>query len=149
MRREKEIRKLLGDRFHLMIEYTENWETEQWVLFKKYENCDPIYWSKDNKAILSSDKNTVDELYQFAQAHHKIDYFKTNNIVRTILIIVIFLISIINIFLENEPISILVLVSDLWYFIWLIVDWIILGKNYKVDFLEARENIKRGRNNNE
>ena len=149
MRREKEIRELLGDRFHLMIEYTENWETEHWVLFKKYENCDPIYWSKDNKAILSSDKNTDDELYQFAKTHHKIDYFKTSQSVRNILIIVTLFLSIINIFFRNELICVFALTSNLWFLIWLTIDWIILDKNYKVDFLEAKENIKRGRNNDE
>jgi len=139
------IRNLLGNRYHLSVEYNGiNCEKIHWVLFKKYDNCDPIYWSSDNKPIMNSDDNTEEELYEFAKKHKKIDVENINRQIRTILIYLILLLSLINVFFINSKIiTIIVLTSDAIFLLLMIIDFIIFNKNYKVDMLEITENIKR------
>lgn len=139
------IRKLLGNRYHLSVEYNvENCEKIHWVLFKKYDNCDPIYWSLDNKPIMNSDDNTEEELYEFVKKHKKIDIENINRQIRTILIYLVLLLFLINVFFINSKIiTTIVLTSDAIFLLLMIIDFIMFNKNHKVDMLEITENIKR------
>ena len=142
MNKEKEIRKLLGNRYHLTISYDKNLELERWILFRKYYDS-KIYFSEDNEAIMSSDKNTWEELYEFAKKHHKVDdNMKTRRIIMIMAWINCFL-SIANIFWGNKTIRTIVLVNDfdlLFIYITLTYFW---NKNLKVDMLELRENFEK------
>lgn len=140
MKNEKEIRKLLGNDYHLSIEM-KNGEIMQWALFRNYTDSG-IYFSEDNKAIMRSGLNTEEELYDFAKKHHRMDYNKFGNKVVKFSIMLVFVIAIINVFLGGV-FSQFVLTSDLWLLIWLYTNHKIYEHNWKVDMLELAESFER------
>lgn len=140
MKREQEIRKLLGNDYHLSIE-TDGKELKRWILFKKYKDTD-VYFSKDNKPIMSSEENTEEELYEFAKKHHRLDYREVEGRVIIISLICVFILSIINIFIDGV-LSEFIFISDFWLLIWMFVNHRIFNNNWEVDMLEVKENIYR------
>ena len=147
LNKEKEIRKLLGNRYHLYVGMEE--DKIEWRLFKRYENGDNIYYSADNKAIMTSETHTEEELYQFAKSHRKIDLHKSNLKLRMIIFVIIFILCFINFFVkDNFIIDTIVFTADAILLIWMICEHIIYTKNWKVDMLELKENFKRLRDEN-
>ena len=146
MEKMNKIRKLLGRRFHLSTEYGgENCELMQWKLFKNYENGDPIYWSDDNKAIMSSGTHTIDDLYKFAKSHKKYDVERFILRMNTIILLIMVLVSFANIFINSVIIRTIVLTCDAILMLWLGAVTYVSNKNWKVDKLEMQENWKRRR----
>ena len=147
LNKEKKIRELLRGRYHLYSEFSQG--KKKWRLYKKYENCDPIYYSEDNEAIMTSETHTEEELYQFAKSHHKIDIHESNRKLRMIIFVIVFILCFINFFVkDNYIIDTIVFTADTILIIWMTYEHVIWEKNWKVDMLESCENIKRGRNNN-
>lgn len=140
MKNEKEIRKLLGNDYHLSIEMKDG-EIMQWVLFKNYKDS-AVYFSEDNKAIMRSGINTEEELYEFAKKHSRKDYNKVGDKVIRFSIIIVFIISIINIFMDGI-FSQFVLTSDLWLLIWMYTNHKVFNHNWKIDMLELHESFER------
>lgn len=147
MKKENEIRKMLGDRYHLSCSCEHDDENgftvSEWYLFKTYQNADPVYFSADNKAIMTNETHTEDDLYEFAKSHKKFDVVRVHNKVRLITISIILLISIINIFVASKALTIMILSCDAMFLIWLITDVIVFNRNNRVDTLEMFENFKR------
>lgn len=141
MNKEKEIRKLIGDRYHLYVGYSP--DKTEWKLFKKYENGDSIYYSDDNKAIMTSETHTEEDLYKFAKSHHKIDFYKSNCKLRNVLLAMVVIISITNIFIGLRTLNIIVLTADFILLTQMTCDYFIWDKNWKVDMLELKENFER------
>lgn len=142
MKKEKQIRKLLGDYYHLGIEYKDN-NIIKWSLYKKYKDLN-IYFSKENQPIMTSENNTEEELFEFAKLHHRKDYNKQGSKIIRISLIVVLVISIINIFF-NGKFTQFVLVSVLWLIIWMISNNNVFNTNWKVDMLELKERWERTR----
>ena len=146
MKNEHEIRKMLGDRYHLTTKYDFVLDSVvEWRLFKTYKNGDPIYYSNDNKVLMSNETHTEEDLFEFAKSHKKFDVFKTHIKVQKVIISIILLMSLINIFIGLRTISIIVLTCYVMLLIWLFTNTIIFNKNYKVDVLETFDNWKRFR----
>ena len=144
MEKEFKIRKILGNKYHLSTEYGgENCELTKWVLFKKYENGDPIYWSADNKPIMSSDTHTLDELYEYAKKHKKINFELFYSKLRTYFAFIICIIAIANIFINSTTLRTIVLTSGVIIILSSIIQFVIVNKNHKVNMLEIEENYKR------
>ena len=144
MKNEAKIRKLLGKRFHLSVSYDgKNLEITEWKLFKKYENGDPVYYSNDNKAIMTSDTHTEEELYKFAKSHQKYDLYKVNRTTRTVLLSIVLIMAILNIFIISKTISTIVLTTDFILMLLMFIEMIVDDKNFKVDMLEFRENFRK------
>lgn len=144
MGREKQIRKLLGNRFHLSTEYGgENCELTNWKLFRRYENSDPIYWSEDNKAIMRAEENTLEDLYNFAKAHRKYDLERIMTRMNLCAFIILLIMSVANVFIQSKIISTIILTSDIILLSWLGVACFVSNRNFKVDCLEMNENWKR------
>lgn len=143
MKFEYKIRKMLGDRYHLSVEPDLNFKFKYWSLHRRYENCDNIYWSKDNKPIMTSDNYTIVDLYNFAKEHHKIDTLDVISKFISISIYVVLFIALINAFIlkGNKYISIFVLTSNLWLIVLMFIRNKIWNNNYKVDWLESSDNI--------
>lgn len=147
MNKEKEIRKLLSKRYHLCV----SWENDiiTWKLFKQYENGDPIYYSNDNKPIMTSETHTPEQLYKFAKIHHKIDeHLFLNKMNVNVSFIVMILIITNIIFFKNDFIKGILMGIDVMIVLYCIVSHIIWNKNWKVDTLELKENFKRLRDEN-
>lgn len=143
----RKIRKMLGNRYHLCesLEYCrENGEKIEFVVYKEYENGDPIYFSSDNKPILSSKTHTIDDLYEFAKKHQKYDLQKANKNARFVILGIAILLSWVNFFVDTGAIiSTICLTTDAVVMIWLAIDQIIYNRNWKVDMLELAENFER------
>lgn len=140
MKREKEIRRLLGNDYHLSIEMKDG-EVMQWVLFKNYLDSG-VYFSEDNKAIIRSGENTEEELYEFAKTHSRKDYNKIGDKVIRFSLVIVCIISVINLLLDGIFTQ-FVLTSDLWLLVWMYTNCKVFNNNWKVDMLELEESFNR------
>jgi len=133
-------KKMLGDRFHICVEHTP--EKDNWYLFRKYIDT-RVYYSNDNKEIMNSEKNTIDELYDFAKKHNKIDgNYKTRKFI-FIMCVLNLILSIVNIFIKNKVITTIVLVNDFDFILIYFVLFHYWNKNWEVDMLELKEEHER------
>lgn len=140
------IRNMLGNDYHLCIELNEKGNVE-WSLYRNYIDS-RVYFSKDNKAILTSETNTYEELYEYARKHRKYNLTKILGITIMSASCVLLILSIVNIFINNSCLrgflfganSILIIVS--------IVNLNVFNKNSNVEFLELKENMGRLDNEN-
>ncbi len=140
--RIEKIRKILGDEYHLSA-FVGLEEVKYWVLYKKYRDS-KIYYSEDNKPIMASDNNSLDELYDFAKKHHKIDEHIVLNLVDVVIALITLVLVVVNgFFIKSELLRGVFLGVDLLMWINVVVGHIIYKKNQKVDFLETIEYIER------
>lgn len=144
MRTINKIRKMLGTRYHLSVERGIGLEKEteitQWMLFRNYENGDPIYWSDDNKPIMRSEENTIEELYDFAKSHKRIDPIRTILKFNFFVLLIVCIIAFVNIYLSSAFLRGVVITTGI---IVLSIDGIlhyISNKNFKIDNRELTEN---------
>ena len=136
------IRKLLGDKYHLSEHILED-GSEEWVLFKRYDEP-KIYFSKDNTSIMSSETNTIEELYEFAKKHHEIDEHQTMGIVNIVVAWIALIILIINMFVfKNNSIRWFIVGINFCVIIYSFISHIIWNKNWKVKMLEIKERLNK------
>lgn len=142
-KKENEIRKLLGNRYHLYTSYRIDLEEpEEWKLYKKYD--DPLmYFSVLNQPIMTSKKNSFDELYEFAKKHHEIDEHHFMGLLNVIVAWFAMIIIIINIFIQDETIRGFTFGIDFMIIIYGLVSLKIYKKNHKIKMLEQVENFKK------
>lgn len=96
LKNERKIRKMLGKNYHLMVS-----SDGKWSLFRKYDDWDK-YISPNNKAIMTSETNTEDELLKFAKEHKRYDELKIRCIVRSLILFVAVILSFMNCWLSSE-----------------------------------------------
>lgn len=65
------IREQLGREYHLGVSWKPNEIT--WALYRNYDDPE-IYFSKDNKAIMTSATHSYEDLEKFAKEHKKYNY---------------------------------------------------------------------------
>ena len=139
--KESKIRKLLGNEYHLCSHY-EGLNLEKWYLFKKYKNP-KIYFNDINKPVMTSESNTIDDLYEFAKKHHKIDVTKSILMVNTIICFVSMIVLALNIiFFNNDFIRYFILGIDIAIIIIDIVIYKVNNHNFDVDMLEYKEMLR-------
>lgn len=139
--KERKIRELLGDRFHLCISYEDGIDNPKWSLFRNYDDS-KVYFSNDNEVIMSSETNTIDELYEYAKKHHKIDEHLSISKLNVIVAWIGMIVMTINfIFFKNEALRGFVLGIDFMIIIHCVVSHNIWNKNWKVRMMELRENF--------
>lgn len=98
LKKEKKIRKLLGNQFHLCVDNYGNWK-----LFRKYDNS-KLYFSAENIDIMNSNNNSEKELLRFAKKNRRYDADKVIfNTTLTIVWLNVILASV-NIFINSEVI---------------------------------------------
>ncbi len=142
------IRKLLGKDYHLCIGIRLSLDDGleiTWSLYKYYDDID-LYVSKDNKFIMTSETHTFEQLYDFAKNHHKIDIYKTTNIVMLCFVSFALVLSTINLFLANSIIRAIVYTIDFTVVVEAFILSIVQSKNYKVDIRNSMEKFKKIRN---
>ena len=141
--KEKNIIKLLGNEYHLCTHYDEELNLKYWVLHRHYK--DPkIYFSDLNKPIMTSDDSTIDDLYNFAKKHHKINIQRAAVMVNLIITYICLIILILNSFIFNSDfIRYFVLGMDIEIIIINLVLWKFDNHNFNVDMLELKEVIKQ------
>lgn len=145
-------------RFQLSIEikWTGLKPYKEFKLFRRYPNGDYIYYSDDNKIILSGDdKNECDvkKLVDYLKDHQKVDVIQKESIFITIYSMVLANLAVVNLtcmLLRTVPISItrFMTIAILSSEIPLLILTIIRSKysfiNHKVDLLEQYENLRMG-----
>lgn len=143
MKLEKKIRELLGNDYHLNVAYDENLEIKEWHLHRKYNDAN-VYFSDDNKEIMSSENYTLEDLYGFAKKHHKIAIVPTYNKIIIFVILGLFILSLINAILwKNSMLSYFIIGFDIAIIFVDILLFILDDKNFNVDMLELHEYFER------
>lgn len=143
------IRELLGNRYHFHEEYDENLNLVRWVLFRNYDDM-RIFLSPDNKAIMSSEKNTLKDLYDYAKTHHVIDEHRFMSIFGIYYSIFALLLTFINIiFLNNDTLRGFIYGIDLTVILYCSISHKIWNKNWKIKTFELKENFIRNHKNDE
>lgn len=143
MKNENKIRRLLGNEYHLCVNYIFVNPCDniiQWKLFKQYTDSD-IYFSKDNKPIMDSEHNTEKELLQFAKEHHKIDEYRAMAIARIIILWLVCILSIINVIINKKEIRYTCLTIDFVLVLETIISQLIRNYNQKVDMILIKEGM--------
>ena len=139
MKKEWEIRRLLGNDYHLGKTYKEDGNIS-WVLFRRYDNFN-IYISEKNKPIMTSENNTEKELYKFAKKHHQIDiesfYYKICLLVSYLMLGLV----IVNIFVNSVFIRGIFWGVETFLIISEILIFIISNRNHKIKQEKMKEEI--------
>lgn len=136
-------RKYLDKKYHLFEECTASEEGKveivSWKLFIK----GPEYPFDSSETILSSENNTVEELFDFAKSHRELDWFKTRRFIRLIILCIMLALALANQFIHNDFIRTFVLISD-FYIIWdIFLDFLIWNHNWKIEMRELEESYLR------
>ena len=142
-KKEKEIRKLLGDRFHLGVEYKkESLDgpfTKTWKLYRRYTDF-AVMVSEDNKCIMSSETNTADELLDFAKRHRILNEARIVGRVRLLIVWIAAIAGLINmIFFHNHYVSAAILGIDIIAIIEAWVSFTIDMRNSNVEYEEIKQ----------
>ena len=107
MKKELKIRRLLGNNYHLWVDLKED-GTCKWELYRKYNNS-YLYFSKFNKAIMTSEDSIENDLLKFAKKNREYDYSEIEGRVDFTISLITFILSIINLFLRNHTMVIIIL----------------------------------------
>lgn len=156
MKKEKEktaiqeiekIRNILGNDYHLGVKYDSKLNVESWRLYRKYNDPD-VFFSDDNKPIMTSDDYQLEDLYNYAKAHKKINIVKEFSHFCVILAMISFISCALNaIFLKSSNLTYFLLGFNVCLLISDIVLFSFDQQNFKVEMLELDEifhkNLKR------
>ncbi len=126
LKNERKIRKMLGKNYHLSVS-----SEGEWLLFRKYDDWDK-YTNPNNKAIMTSETNTEDELLKFAKEHKRYDESKIRCTVRTLILFATVILSFMNCWLSSELIRGIVLGIDIAIVIVVVAELIVSEHNFKI-----------------
>ncbi len=107
MKKELKIRRLLGNNYHLWVNLKEDGACK-WELYRKYSDKD-LYFSKFNKAIMTSEDSTEKDLLKFAKKNREYDYSEIDGHINLAIAWINFILAIINIFFSNYTMKIIIL----------------------------------------
>ncbi len=137
MKNETKIREWLGNDYHLTI--TIGVGEPKWKLFEKYEG-----WMHDGSgAIMTSETNTDEELYEFARKHRKYNISHSIGIANIIITFIAMVFIFIGIFINNDRLKAACLGMDLAVIIISLVKMNCIEHNHKIDILKFYERIER------
>lgn len=125
------VRMMLDNKhYHLFeeIKWDENHNLiETWKLFEKHDN-----WMIDNsEAIMTSEENTIEELYKFVKEHREVDLESVLAKSTTIIFLIITIIAIINIFIKDTLLRGVILGVNLTCVIFSLIRYEVSEKNFK------------------
>lgn len=126
LKNEEKIRKMLGKNYHLSVS-----SEGEWFLYRKYDDWDK-YTSPNNKAIMTSETNTEDELLKFAKEHKRYDELEIRCTVRTLILFATVILSFMNCWLSSELIRGIVLGIDIAIIIIVVAESLVTEHNFKI-----------------
>lgn len=136
LKKEKKIRKLLGNQFHLCVDNYGNWK-----LFRKYDNS-KLYFSAENIDIMNSNNNSEKELLMFAKKNRRYDADKVIfNTTLTIVWLNVILASV-NIFINSEVIRGFILGIDFLALWQSLIKMVVSNHNLKCKTKALKEKIE-------
>lgn len=137
MKKELKIRRLLGNNYHLCVELKED-GTCKWELYRRYSDKD-LYFSKFNKAIMTSEDSTEKDLLKFAKKNREYDYSKIEGCVDFTISLITFILSIINLFLRNHTMAIIILSTGIHVLIKSFIRIHVYEKNFDNKMKRSKE----------
>ncbi len=136
LKKEKKIRKLLENQFHLCVDNYGNWK-----LFRKYDNS-KLYFSAENIDIMNSNNNSEKELLRFAKKNRRYDADKVIfNTTLTIVWLNVILASV-NIFINSEVIRGFILGIDFLALWQSLIKMVVSDHNLKCKTKALKEKIE-------
>lgn len=126
LKNERKIREMLGKNYHLLVS-----SEGEWFLYRKYDDWDK-YTSPNNKAIMTSETNTEDELLKFAKEHKRYDESKIRCIVRNLILFVAVILSFMNCWLSSELIFGIVWGIDITIVVIVVAELLVTEHNFKI-----------------
>lgn len=115
MKKELKIRRLLGNNYHLWVNLKED-GTCKWKLYRKYSDKD-LYFSKFNKAIMTSEDSTEKDLLKFAKKNREYDYSEIEGCVDFTISLIMCILAVINLFLKSNTMAIIIISTSIHIFI--------------------------------
>ena len=131
MDKYRKIRKWLGYDYHLSVGVEPN-KPDKWALYKYYN---------DNKPIMTSEKHTYKQLYNFAKKTHMINIPLLNCNVRLGIVAIALILTTINLFIGNTILRVIIYTSNTIITTESIIHAIGVSKNGKA--LKARITYER------
>ena len=131
MDKYRKIRKWLGYDYHLSVVVKPN-KPDKWALYKYYN---------DNKPIMTSEKHTYKQLYNFAKKTHMINIPLLNCNVRLGIVAIALILTTINLFIGNTILRVIIYTSNTIITTESIIHAIGVSKNGKA--LKARITYER------
>lgn len=131
MDKYRKIRKWLGYDYHLSVGVEPN-KPDKWALYKYYN---------DNKPIMTSEKHTYKQLYNFAKKTHMINIPLLNCNVRLGIVAIALILATINLFIGNTILRVIIYTSNTIIITENIIHAIGVSKNGKA--LKARITYER------
>lgn len=136
LKKEKKIRKLLGERFHLYVDNHGNWK-----LFRKYNDLE-IYLSNENTEIMNSEDNSEKELLKFSKKNRKYNVEKSITTITSVILWLAAGLAFVNIFISSEVIRGFVLGIDLLAVCQVLIKSIAKEHNFNLANKDLVEEIK-------
>ena len=136
LKKEKKIRKLLGERFHLHVDNHGNWK-----LFRKYNDLE-IYFSNENTEIMNSEDNSEKELLKFAKKNRKYNVEKSITNITSVILWLAAGLAFVNIFISSEIVRGFVLGIDLLAVCQVLIKSIVKEHNFNQTNKDLEEEIK-------
>lgn len=115
MKKELKIRRLLGNNYHLWVNLKEDGACK-WKLYRKYSDKD-LYFSKFNKAIMTSEDSTEKDLLKFAKKNREYDYSEIEGWVDFTISLIMCILAVINLFLKSNTMAIIIISTSIHIFI--------------------------------
>lgn len=115
MKKELKIRRLLGNNYHLWVNLKEDGACK-WELYRKYSDKD-LYFSKFNKAIMTSEDSTEKDLLKFAKKNREYDYSEIEGWVDFTISLIMCILAVINLFLKSNTMAIIIILTSIHIFI--------------------------------
>lgn len=139
MDKYKKIRKWLGYDYHLSVGVEPN-KPDKWALYKRYNDRD-VYFCNVNSPIMTSEKHTYKQLYNFAKKTHMVNILLLNCKVRLGIVTIALILATINLFIGNTILRVIIYTSNTIIITENIIHAIGLSKNEKA--LKARITYER------
>ena len=137
MKNERKIRRMLGEKYHLCSD-NEGW----WVLYRYYRDTE-LYFSPDNKSIMSSDTHTEEDLIKFLKTHAEWDLHTAMMKYDFVLSLLVFPLALVNMFLGNMFLRGALLTLVLMLVGITIINNTVMIHNNKVHMTEFREHMEQ------
>lgn len=140
MDKYRKIRKWLGHDYHLSVGVEPN-KPDKWSLYKCYNDRD-LYFCNKNKPIMTSEKNTYKQLYNFAKKSHIVSIPLLNSYTRLGITTITLILATINLFMSNTILRVIIYTSNTIIITENLIHAIGLSKNEKA--LKTRITYEHG-----
>lgn len=136
------LRKYTKDKYHLCV--STDLEKNEWRLYRRYIDQD-VYFSQDNKAIMTSETNTIEELEKYLKEHYEPSFWDVVNKASLYIMAILWIlyIAVLIIFKKSIYISGFLLGGLVINLVYLVISARLNQRHYDVVFLELKEESDR------